>query len=527
VLLSVLFSWPWAALDGTFLPTRQFDLYGTVWLVEHARLALATLRSPVSGLPDGEDLHRLDTWVLAALGALTSGWLDPVRLLQAVVLAGPVLSAVAAERCAARGFGVRPPWSLVAGVIYGFSGLGATALLEGHVYYLLDPWLPLLLWALLAANGPGGRLQHGLAAGAAWALALGTSAYLGIVGAILAAVFFARGAWIRLDRRPVARALAGFVAAALPVGALYALVFRGGSAGVASDPATVLAGGSATLASLATWSPAIELDDHSIAAPLGFVTLALVAVAPVVLAGKGGWRTLAGLAVASVVLALGPTVQTGMGGLGTWYWVDLRGAGANLAFLHFPVRFLWLWSLCGGIVAAQVVDALAERLGARVAAPLLALVAFDALVISAVPLRVGTVPATIPSAYAAAPPDGLLLDLLAEDPNPGSGIDLWMRRLACYYQARHHRPVVGRCLSPLGAPPQEAAERALREALLDGTDPRGPLATLGVAAVAVHLDLFTPDARAAVMAGLGAALGPPAATSTDGGETVALFRVPP
>ncbi len=520
--LSVAWSWPWAAFDASSFPTRQFDLFGVLWVVERAADLLADLRSATSGLPAGEDVSRLDTWILAFLGVAVPG-ADPLAVVRALVLVGPVLSAFAAERCAARGLGVPRPWSLVAGVVYGFSGLGATALLEGHVYYLLAPWLPLLALALLAATGPGGTARHGAAAGIAWALALLTSAYLGIVATLLVLALAARGVTQRLDRRPLARSAVGFAAVALPTSAVYVAAFAHGTGAVASDPATVLAGGSATLATLATWSPDTDLANHSIAAPLGFVTLALLAVAPVVLRTRSGWRTLAALALVSVLLALGPAVQVGMGGVGTWYQVDLRGAGAVFGLLHFPVRFLWLWYLCAGLVAAKVAATLAAKAGRRAWA-LLPLVVLDAFVTSAFPLRAGGVLTAVPSAYAAAPADRPVLDLFAEDPHPGSGLDLWMRRLACYYQVRHDLPVPGRCLGPHGAPPQEAAERALRAALLDGDDARAALAGLDVGAIAVHLDLYRPEERPRVLAGLADAFGPPV-TTHDGGETVALFRV--
>lgn len=522
-LLSCVFSWPWAGLDGTVIPTRQFDLYGMLWVIEHARELLPELRSTISGLPDGEDLRRLDTWVLLGIAIVTDGALSPLRLAQTLVVIGPVLGGLAAERCAARGLGIRRPWSFVAAVIWGLNGLGATALLEGHVYSLFDPWLPLLAWALLAGTGPGGRLRHGCLAGVAWSLALGTSAYIGLIGALLAAALLLRGLLVRVDRQPVGWTALGFVGVAGPIGLAYTHLFGSGTGSVASDPSTVLAGGSATLATLATWSPSVDLSNHSIAAPLGFVPLALLVVAPLVLRAERGWRTLAILALGSVILALGPTVQVGLGGRGTWFWVDLTSASPSLGFLHFPIRFLWLWYLCAGLVAARVCERLHARLGVR-ALPLLALVAVDALATTGVPWRIGTVPAPAPSAYAATP-DAAVLDLLPEDPHPGSGTDLWVRRLACWYQVSHARPVPGRCLGPHGATPQEAAERALRRALLDGTDPTAAITALDVGSVAVHADLFSPEDRVNVLSTLTTFYGAPVATSTDAGETLVVFGV--
>lgn len=523
LLLAVAWTWPWATA-GDVVFGRQFDLYGVLWVIEHARTFLPDLHSPISGLPDGEDLRRLDTWVLLAVGALTHGWLDPVRVTQALVIGGPVVSAIAAERCAARGLGVAPPFSAIAGVVWAFSGLGGTALLEGHVYVLADPWLPLLAWAGLRATGPGGTRRDGLFAGLAWGLAHATTAYLGLVGGLLVLALAVRGFVRRLDRPGLLAPGLGFLLGAGPFALAWGALFAAGSGHVASEPGTVLAGGSATLATLATWSPAIDLDNHSIAAPLGFATLALVAAAPVVLRDRGGWRTLLAVAVLAVLLALGPAVGVGMGGRGTWYWLDLRGASPIFGFLHFPVRMLWAWYLCAGLVAAQVAAVLYEQ--SRAAIGLLPLVVLDAFVTSAPPARLVPIDATIPSAYAAVPAGTPTLDLLAEDPHAGSGLDVWARRVACGYQVRHHLPLVARCLAPHGALTREDEERALRAALLDGEDPLPALAGLGVGAVALHLDLVHPDERDRMTSGLTSALGEPLARSSNGGETVVIWAVP-
>ena len=524
--VSVAWSWPWAAFDGVTFPLRQFDLYGVLWVVEHARDLLFDLRSAVSALPDGEDVSRLDTWVLAFLAALLPAGVDPLRVAQVLVIVGPVASAFAAERCAARGLGVARPWSLVAGLVYGYSGLGATALLEGHVYYLLAPWPPLLAWALLAATGPGARFADGARAGLWWALALLTSAYLGIVATLLTLGLVARGAVVRLDRGPMVHAALGFVTVALPISVVYVAAFASGSGGVANKAVLVAASGSATLATLATWSPDIDLDNHSVAAPMGFVALALVLVAPAVLRARAGWRVLTALATLAVVLSLGPAIQSGMGGVGTWYWFDPIKAPHFASFIHFPVRFLWLWYLCAGLVAAQVAASLAARVG-RPAWAILPLVVLDGFVTTAVPWRNGAIPTTIPDAYTHAPAGRPVLDLYAEDSDGGTGLELRVRRLACFHQTNHGRPLVGRCLTPHGALEQEAAERALREALLDGGDPRPALAGLDIGALVVHLDLFRREDRVRLRAGLSAAFGPPLGAATGLDRDVLLFRVDP
>ena len=61
-------------------------------------------------------------------------------------LLGTALNAFTAERSAASDLGVGRPASLLAGIAYGYSGIAGNVILEGHVYHLLNPWLP-LLWS--------------------------------------------------------------------------------------------------------------------------------------------------------------------------------------------------------------------------------------------------------------------------------------------------------------------------------------------------------------------------------------------
>ncbi len=513
--LSVAWTWPWARFDDT-LPTRQFDLFGVVWVLEHAR-DLLDLRASASEWPTGEDVTRLDTWVLAAIG-LVRGWvgLDTIVTTRLLVLLAPVVSALAMESCARR-LDIARPWSVIAGVIFGFSGIGATALLEGHVYALLVPWLPLLLRDLHDATSAGGRARVGARAGLWWALCLLTSAYTGLVATLVGGVWLVRS----VRERWAWRGIAGFFAVVVPLGVAYTALFQHGRGSVASDPATVLLGGSASLATLATWSPDVDLQNHSMAAPLGFVTVALVLAGVIVLRRYSTWRTLLGIAVLGVVLALGPAVQAGMGGHGLVYWLDLQGGASWLGLLHFPLRFIVLWYLGAGLVAARAAQAIAATNGRsfRVnALGVFALVLADVFVTSGFAARTGRVDLTAPSAYGSGP----LVDLVPEDPFPGSGVELGARRLVCLYQASHREPVLGRCLGPHGSAPHDGAERALRAALLDGGDVRAAVEALGAAAIVVHLDLFRPEDRALIVAGLQAVLGEPR-RSKDGGESVVVF----
>jgi hypothetical protein len=525
--LSVAWSWPLARLDPSVLVTRQFDLYPTIWLLARAPSVPLDLMHAGSAWPIGESLARVDSYAVLPVAWLLGGWIDPRVLAALLALLGPPLGAMAAERCAAHAFRVPRPASWVAGVVYGFSGITATALLEGHVYHAVNPWLPLLLWAAWRAQEEGGRWLHGFAAAAAWALALLTTAYAGVMGALLLVVVGLRGG--------VARLAVGMLVVGLPAGLLYVRLYGAGggwSDGQAMDPSQVMAMGSASLASLGGWSDAIDLRYHSIGATVGFTGLWACLLAPVVLRGTSGWRTLLGLALLSLLVALGRTIQIAPGSTSFWSPVSWLVNVPGIEQFRFPIRVTWLYALCAAMVAARVVGVLYARLGPAWMAPLFLLVAGDAIIGTGLPWRLRSQIGTVPSAYAAAPEGRAVLDLWARPLDRSSGeAEMWARALTCYYQAFHARPVLEVCMGTNVDSPREAVDSWLGTRLL-ATQPdtaviAGYMGRLGVGAIVLHADVYRPADRDVLAAALTTTFGPAAADTRDGGEHVLLWVVPP
>jgi hypothetical protein len=526
LLLSAAWSWPMARLDPSTMVARQFDLFPTVWLLARSPQTGFGLEHAASGWPLGESLARVDSYVLLGL-AMTVGRLFDPRVFAALVgWLGPAIGALAAERCATHAFGVPRPASWVAGVVYGFGGVVATALLEGHVYHVFDPWLPLLLWAGWRATAPDGQLVHGFGAAAAWAMALATTAYAGVIGAVLLVMLALRGG--------VARLAAGLALVGLPAGIAYTFLFNAGSRwsdGQNGDPSLVLRMGTTSLGSLAGWSDAIDLRSHSIASPVGWTGLWLMLLAPVVLRKQKGWRTLLAIALLALVATMGRTIRIGLGGDAFWspmaLLVDVRG----IENFRFPVRFAWLYTLCGGMVAAQVTAELLRRVHRAWFIPLFLLLAGDALVGTGLPWRLRRQEGDAPSAYAAAPADRAVLDLWAPAFDRSSGeVEMWSRALSCFYQAEHARPILEVCIGTSVDSPREVVNDWLTGALLradaDDAAIRTRLGRLGVGAIALHVDVFRPVDRLALVEALDRVFGDPAADTTDGGEHVSLWVVP-
>jgi hypothetical protein len=536
---SVLFSWPFARFDPSALPTRHLDLYAVIWLIERVPtdLDLSSLRMSGSAWPFGEELGRLDSYLLLGLALLNRGLLPGWVLASLLAILGPTVNAFAAERCAARAFGVPRPWSLVAGFAYGFSGIVANVLLEGHVHQALNPWLPLLLLAAWTGTGSTGRAWHGLLAASAWILGLLGSAYLGVAATLLLIPLAllrwrAWGFWL------------AFASLALPVALFYTRSFLAAGAfhEAAANPETLLLSGSTTLQRLFLWVDGQATTVPSPAVPMGFATAGLALLA-LLDPGRDPRRRperllLASLTVLALLLALGRQIRV-TDTLALPSPVALLAGIPGIQFLRFPIRMMWLWGLCGGILAAIGAAGLARHHRGPAVYALLGIVALDALVGTGLPLRLRRAIAATPTAYAAAPEGMPVLDLFGFGPGPEGALRdwLWIRNITCYYQASHGRPIPELCLGTRVQSPRMRLAAWLEPRLKEvgrageagdptlGDTTRARLVGLGIGAIALHADYLNADTLGMEAGGLERLLGPPVADTRDGGERVLLFEV--
>ena len=184
-LVSMLWSWPLALAPVSSTTALHFDVYPAAWLAEAAPSFVPSGTSGWSAWPEGEPLQRIDSFLFLGVALLTGGAIPGMLLVNLFVLLGPVASAWAAERFTRRALGVQGPAALVAGLCFAFAPIGLVAALEGHVYTLLDPWVPLCALAVWEGR-PRGAALH-------FALALLSTAYLGVAALLVAgAVALAR-----------------------------------------------------------------------------------------------------------------------------------------------------------------------------------------------------------------------------------------------------------------------------------------------------------------------------------------------
>ena len=520
--LAVLWTWPAVLAGDSLLVGLHFDLSGTAWtLASVPRLLLHGLQDAHTAFPLGADYTRLDSYTLLALAWLTP--LLPSGALHGLLQVGGVATGAWASERAAVALGARAPWSLLAGLGYAFSGLAATALLEGHVYQVATPWLPLFLWAWLRTLSKQGRAGHSVLAGLAFAATLLTSGYLGVTAAALAlcllpAAFPARPGPLLSRTWPA-------VLIALGVGALYLWLFTRGELFADAEAAPGSLGlGAANLASLAGAAPEVDRSEHSMALCLSGVMLALLVAAPALLERRGVWRVVLGAGLVSLLLALGPWLHASpvepLFPLPTaLLWQTPLGA-----FLRFPARLSWGFLACGGVVAALAGTALEARVG-RVARLLVLLALLEPFLLVRLPFRQASAEAAVPSAYTQA--DGPVLELLPVAEDTEADFDSWLSATSCYYQTVHGWPIAEDCVDPTGTSgPRQRINLWLQDRLLVG-DSEGAaqgLAAMGFAALAVHPDLLEPTDLARLEAPL-AGLDPQPVTSIDGGESLRIYHI--
>jgi len=523
--LALVWTWPAALASGEQLVGRHFDVPASLWFLGSSPRLLTSLTDPMTGWPDGVTYGRPDSFTALALGWAFQ-WVHPGRIYGLAQIVGVAATAWAAEAFA-REIGARAPWSLLAGLAVGFCGLASTALLEGYVYHMLAPWLPLfaLFWWRACR---GGSLGDGLLAGVMFSLTLLTTAYLGIAAAVLL-IGFAAGGLFRREVSP--RAWAGAAAVAVPVCAIYAASFAVGggedaaaAAGEASWRVSTM-GRSAHLLAMAGPTASQDQFAHSASATPPIATLCVAMVAPVALRGLARWRALALTGFGALLLSMGPVLGSPEAHLFPLPLALLEHLPGH-TLLRFPSRLGWAWIVCGGALAARAATHIAPRAGR----PTLVLFVFafvDLFVIERLPHRQQLQNGTTPSAYAAH--EGPLLDLFPEQLSRGYEFDAWVQARSCYHQLDHGRPIASDCVITRSEDnPGWQKSRTLNALLLSGdaAEAGALLRGWGFETVALRPDLYRSHDRDRMLAAL-AALDPEPAVSTDGGEHLIAYRVPP
>jgi len=514
--LGIVWTWP-AVMAGPDIVGLHFDALGTVWVIDAVSRLGFDLHDPFSAWPEGATYSAIDSWLLMPISMVGSS-LDPARLHGWIAVLGLASSGYAASAFA-RQVGATAPFHHLAGMIFAGSGLAAAALLEGHVYQIVNPWMPLMAIQLWRSGQPEGRLVNGVYAGVFFGLALFTSGYLG-VSAGLVGLGLASSALIR--RQGVMPVLvAGGVAVLFGV-AYIALFSAAGQPGASHATTETLRMGSLSLNSIGPATAELDRTGHSWALALSAMTLALALIAVAV--RHRGSRMLMGIAMASVLIAMGPDWTLGFAPDEAFVASPLHFLWEipSVRFLRFPGRVLWAAMLCISALAAVGVSVLARRLGLRWGMVLAALIVAEILCCVRLPFRQHVKVGDTPSVYSSA--QGAVFDLTGEGIRDSREVDSWMNAILCQYQTQHKQPIAEDCVAVGPAVnPRVQMARWVSQRLYEGDSLSvvNRLKRLGFVAIAVHYDWIDPGDRLRLKTALA---GLSVQTERDQAEAVAVYR---
>ena len=177
----------------------------------------------------------------------------------------------------------------------------ASALLEGHVYQALNPWLPMMALFLWRAARKGSRIDHGVFAGLCFAAALYSSGYLGISAGIVALGIALPGLVSAEDKRPL---LVAGATACLAILAYLALFTSAGTPGATHTTIEGLRMGSLSANSIGPPTRELDRSQHSWAIALSGLMVGLAVIG--LWAKRSRVWPLVGVLVAAIFVALGP-----------------------------------------------------------------------------------------------------------------------------------------------------------------------------------------------------------------------------
>jgi hypothetical protein len=483
--LSVAFTWPAILSSDTMVVGRHFDAPGTVWVIGAASRLFGNL-DPLTAWPLGADLSRLDSYLLVPIATLFEP-LGAGRIFGLIGIFGVALNAWAAQHFA-RAIGVRSPWTVLAGFGYGFCGMAATGLLEGHVYQVFNPWLPWFGMFVWHATQEDGSSKQAWLASLMFALCWLTSAYVGLMALALGLAILAVSA-----RRP--RFLLG---PSLVFLVAYVAWYMHGDASAreALEPLNPM---SAHLAGLLAATPEMDRAEHSMA-PIVFGWMLGLAVLSRRVLPSGRWRALLWTALGAGLCSLIPRFAASPDFV--LLPINLEWlTGPVAGMLRFPIRWAWLWSLCGGLVAAKTASALAPRWG-RLGWLVLTVVVAESFIRVGTPYRQESRYIGSPDVIAESP--GAVLELLPITEDRGENHDRWLSNFACIEQLGHGQAIAEDCVHAKPRRIRQQLNFWLHDRLLRGQvgGVENTLASLGFKTVMMRPALFASQDMAVMISQL-------------------------
>ena len=334
-------------IDG--LPAKYHDSLGTFWLIAQAHTWDGFIDINTE-FPVGADYSSLDSYLLWFM-AFIFRFIPPLFFYKSWLILSPALSAWGASFWS-KDWGATAPFSWIAGLGFGFSGLMANAIFEGQIYQTLLLWLPLagcVWWRFLSGMG---RMYLGFTV-IFLTLCLFSSSYIGASCLILLFGLWLGGkAWTKFP-------FFGLLIITCPIFALHYYLMTASSMHIAKL-SSKMSIGSISLVNFWGATPEMFREGHAIELGVLLVPLLLALQLRHAESEEKPWMPLGVVALLSLLIGFGPSLTFSntemLFPLPTSWFLQLP----VLSSLSFPIRlaqpFLLVTSITGAVILSRMVQ---------------------------------------------------------------------------------------------------------------------------------------------------------------------------
>ena len=424
-------------LEG--IPAVYHDGLGSYWMIGRSGTWDGFFDASTQH-PLGTDYQSLDSYTLW-ISAQVLSCLEPHVLYGVWIILCPVLSALAADLFA-REWGAKAPWSLMAGLVFGFSGLVQNALLEGQIYQTLLVGLPCLAICIRRFQGAESfSWIWWLGSVVSFAMCMFTSSYIG-ASALLLLV----GWWIGSKGWKESRS----VYIALGVLPILWIQYQSMSAvdGLGVRDAMKVSIGSLSWDNLWGASPEMFRERHAIALGLSIVGLALAIQFIVGVVQKrtlSKWAPILCMGGVSLLFALGPTWHVDPESGLTFPLMEWVYGLPGISSIGFPIRLAQPFVLMVAVLSAAGLQRLVHRTSVAILLLPLSMCQIESMDFSS-RQKVWSIQSPVLSSV---PDDAAIFTLYpqAYERNQGSDADIELYMQDCLAQVSHGHPITNHCIS--------------------------------------------------------------------------------
>ena len=412
----------------------QYDTLGTYWFADRAS-TWNGLFDPNTNWPQGVEYKRLDSFVFFFVSILfqwlpTSFWL-PFFSIAAMTFSGWAAAKFAQELGATR----QASW--LAGITFIFHGLTASALLEGHVYHLFLPWLPLCLIFAWRSTKTQKSTKNAVYTALLWFFCLLTSAYLGLATTIAVVLI-----WTFRQGWTIKPTYVGIGCIAV-LSMAYMILYTGGQEISNGRDVTSMMIGSINLSNFLGFTPQVDQELHAQSLGILAIPLFLALGAHLYTYKRQDTHILWIIAIISICFAFGCFVSfasvTPIFPMPLLWLSDLP----LFRSIGFPIRLSWPFLLCIGVLSSLAASKI------RYVYIIIVLCVAEIFLSSQLQTRQQQIPYTIPDVYNKV--HGVSLELYPITPSgqQHSDLPMWFSAYSCFFQTQHHQPIAENCISTI------------------------------------------------------------------------------